>query len=165
VSKGREKIYRLLTTEAKVKRVFLPRIVDVKHKQFESQNNELEMIEVLSISEIQNFQPHGKYKLREPPIPCSTDKQQLAFDAGGLDLIILPGMAFTSKCERLGHGKGFYDTFISRHSEWSKANNKRIPFLIAIGCTAQLVDSIPTEPHDKALDAVIINDTLYRNNQ
>lgn len=31
-----------------------------------------------------------------------------------LDLIFMPGMAFDSQNHRLGHGKGFYDRYISR---------------------------------------------------
>lgn len=32
----------------------------------------------------------------------------------GLDLIFMPGMAFDKLNHRLGHGKGFYDKYISR---------------------------------------------------
>lgn len=55
-----------------------------------------------------------------------------------LDLIIVPGVAFDRKGNRLGRGKGFYDRFLAQtHAK-----------TIAVCFDCQLVDKIPTEPHD-----------------
>lgn len=50
-------------------------------------------------------------------------------NAVGLDLVVMPGMAFDSKMARLGHGKGFYDYFLHRHHEQSSMTKTRMPFL------------------------------------
>jgi 5-formyltetrahydrofolate cyclo-ligase len=136
------------------KRVFLPKIIklDVAYRQYAGQTTELRMLEVMSMEDISKLQPQGRFKLREPNSGCD------AFEAGGIDLIILPGMAFTKECTRLGHGMGYYDSFISKYVGWAGKS----PALVAIGLEQQLVDEIPYEPHDKVLDAVIMNNQLYR---
>lgn len=47
----------------------------------------------------------------------------------GLDLVVMPGMAFDSKLARLGHGKGFYDYFLQRYQEKASVMRGRMPFL------------------------------------
>ena len=50
-------------------------------------------------------------------------------DVAGLELVVMPGMAFDSNMARLGHGKGFYDHFLQRHHEHSRVMGTKMPFL------------------------------------
>jgi 5-formyltetrahydrofolate cyclo-ligase len=68
-------------------------------------------------------------------------------DAGWPDVVVVPGLAFTVEGERLGQGGGWYDRFLS--------NIRPICTTIGVGFGQQLVESIPTEPHDVTLDHVV----------
>ena len=59
-------------------------------------------------------------------------------DLSILDLIIVPGVAFDRNGNRCGRGKGFYDRFLSQTTATT----------IAVCFHCQLVESLPTEPHD-----------------
>lgn len=73
-----------------------------------------------------------------------------------LDLIIVPGMAFDLKGNRLGRGKGFYDRLLH-------ATNA---LKIGIGHDFQLLEHIPSEPHDIKMDAIITpHNTIILNNK
>ncbi|KAJ4370871.1 hypothetical protein N0V86_008564 [Didymella sp. IMI 355093] len=71
----------------------------------------------------------------------------------GLDLIVMPGMAFDHSFGRLGHGKGFYDFFLSRCHQTA-----RMPFRVGLSLTEQLLppnESVPMDQSDFRLDALI----------
>jgi len=67
-------------------------------------------------------------------------------DPVALDLVVVPGLAFTADGRRLGQGGGHYDRFLARLR----------PDCVTVGaCFAeQLVTELPTEPHDRTVDAV-----------
>ncbi|MGN0867924.1 MAG: 5-formyltetrahydrofolate cyclo-ligase [Akkermansia sp.] len=62
-----------------------------------------------------------------------------AVEPAELDLILVPGVAFTPAGERLGYGGGFYDNYLPRCTRARR---------LALAFAEQLVDSLPTEPHD-----------------
>lgn len=64
-----------------------------------------------------------------------------------LDLIVVPGLAFTAAGHRLGRGAGFYDRFLSAVR----------PDTVKIGVCFdfQLLVEIPHESHDALVDAVV----------
>ena len=68
-------------------------------------------------------------------------------DYEAIDVAVIPGMAFDSGCHRLGRGKGYYDRFLPLlHARVYK---------IGVCFPFQLLDSIPTDEHDIAMDAVL----------
>ena len=71
--------------------------------------------------------------------------------SGGLDLIIMPGLAFSDQGARLGRGKGFYDTYIEK---CERLQGKR-PYLLAVAFNEQLVEDVPMSDHDCLMDQVI----------
>ena len=61
------------------------------------------------------------------------------------DVLVVPGIGFTKCGKRLGRGKGFYDCYLSKHN----------PCTISLALSWQLLDDIPTEPHDVLIQHVI----------
>jgi 5-formyltetrahydrofolate cyclo-ligase len=77
----------------------------------------------------------------------------------GLDLVLVPLVAFDSTCNRIGMGGGFYDrtfAYLKTRSRWRK------PKLIGIAHELQRVDSISANPWDISLDGVITELTFYK---
>lgn len=72
--------------------------------------------------------------------------------SGGLDILIIPGRAFTKSGHRLGRGKGYYDKYLSRYKE--KFNGK-LPYTIGLAYAQQVFDELPVTENDASLDEVI----------
>jgi 5-formyltetrahydrofolate cyclo-ligase len=70
---------------------------------------------------------------------------------GKYDLIITPGLAFDASNYRLGYGGGYYDNFMVQYPAARK---------IGICYPFQMVDEIPIEAHDLALDEILWHESL-----
>jgi 5-formyltetrahydrofolate cyclo-ligase len=64
-----------------------------------------------------------------------------------LDLVLVPGLAFSRDRRRLGRGGGFFDRLLGRRA--------REAFKVGICFSFQVLDQVPTEAHDTVLDAVV----------
>ena len=69
-----------------------------------------------------------------------------------IEFVAVPGVAFDSKLNRLGMGKGFYDRFLPRVKG----------FKVGVAYDFQVVDSLPTEGHDAKLNAVVTPTRIIR---
>ena len=82
-------------------------------------------------------------------------------DFKGLDLVVLPGVAFGVDGRRLGHGKGYYDTWLSRYWDAVGANSEaRMPILVGTALTEQLFEEgkVPVDETDWLVDMVVTGD-------
>ncbi|PGH00905.1 5-formyltetrahydrofolate cyclo-ligase [Blastomyces parvus] len=98
-------------------------------------------------------------------IPTGETAQAAGDDSSGLNLIVMPGVAFDEQLQRLGHGKGYYDHFVNRlknNRQSSGEGNKagmRKPYLVALALEEQLLppgEKIPVADHDCPVDALIL---------
>ncbi len=72
-------------------------------------------------------------------------------------LMLVPLAAFDAQGNRIGYGAGYYDRAIAR----LKAKGMT-PRLVGIAFDCQEVESVPFEPHDVPLDAVLTESGLRR---
>ncbi|KAK8803522.1 hypothetical protein WA158_001216 [Blastocystis sp. Blastoise] len=129
---------------------FVPQIVSPQ---------DIEMVELLSKEEVLDF-PKDKWGI---PIPINNEERNLwNHPEKKLDLIIVPGVAFDSHCNRCGHGKGFYDIFFEKYSSWCTKNKVAFPTLVGIGFDEQIIPLVPMSETDKKLDYIISNTYLFK---
>ena len=81
----------------------------------------------------------GKFGVREPAASCA----EIPLDQ--FDLILVPGMAFDLSGHRLGRGQGFYDRMLANASG----------IKCGVGYDFQLLEKIPSEPHDARVDFIL----------
>lgn len=90
---------------------------------------------------------YGTYGIREPKDGL---KKLIWGVAGTSPFVIVPGVAFTKDGKRLGHGKGFYDIYIS---EMKKEGLN--PFLCGVCLPCQIVENLPADENDELMDKVV----------
>lgn len=111
--------------------VHLPKII----------NNHIELRQINSISQLFT----ESYNILEPDDPC------ILSNLDSIDVIILPCVGIDRQGNRIGHGKGFYDKFLSPH--------KNIP-TICLAFQEQIIEKSPAEKHDIPIDIIITEDQI-----
>jgi 5-formyltetrahydrofolate cyclo-ligase len=84
----------------------------------------------------------SRWKLREPD-----HAHENLVPLEKIDVLLVPGIAFSKHGGRLGRGGGFYDRLI--------AQPELRAFKIGICFDAQIVPELPVEAHDREVDQVI----------
>mgnify|MGYP004447358323 CR=1 FL=1 len=65
-----------------------------------------------------------------------------------IDVIVVPGVAFDRMGNRMGRGRGFYDRLLAATHATK----------IGVAFSCQIVESVPTDAHDIAMDFVVTDD-------
>jgi 5-formyltetrahydrofolate cyclo-ligase len=69
-----------------------------------------------------------------------------------IDLILVPGLAFTRDGQRLGRGGGFYDRYLA------SLPPRAMKLGICFQC--QMLESLPSEEHDQRVHAIVTEDGI-----
>ncbi|XP_067930807.1 5-formyltetrahydrofolate cyclo-ligase-like [Watersipora subatra] len=139
------------------KTCFIPR--------YDSCSRDMEMLQLYSMADLAAL-PKTKWNISQPEEDADT--RENALESGGLDLVLMPGLAFTQSGKRLGMGKGYYDTYLLRHKKLldcypitilpmsDKTLYSVLPDMgrIALSFAEQIQEQVPTSEHDVRLDYV-----------
>ena len=91
----------------------------------------------------------GTWGIREPkPDRCPPA------EPGGVGFALVPGVAFDREARRLGYGGGFYDRLLAGGLPEGTP-------LVSGAFELQVVDEVPTDPHDAAVDFVVTEGGIY----
>ena len=71
-----------------------------------------------------------------------------------LDLVLVPGAAFSREGARLGLGAGFYDRFLSERAPAAQR--------IAVAFSCQITATVPVEPHDMMMQQIVTEKEIIR---
>lgn len=82
----------------------------------------------------------GSYGISEP-------QGDTPVAANEIDVIIVPGVAFTRQGYRLGRGKGYYDRYMSQKGFRA--------YKIGVCYLQQIVETLPVETHDIRMDEML----------
>ncbi len=104
------------------KEIYLPRVV----------GDEVELVLFKGMDQMRT----GAFGIQEPV----GDSVDIAY---GADVIIVPGVAFTSDGWRMGRGGGYYDRLLPQLQNTYK---------VGVGYSCQMVEKLPIERHDVKMD-------------
>ena len=103
------------------------------------------------------FYPHregdgwetGPYGIPEPSIPAG-----VAPRLSGWDIVVVPGLAFDRRGNRLGHGFGYYDRFLGTLPE-------SVP-RVGLAWASQRIPEVPVDAWDVPVHALVTEEGVIR---
>ncbi len=146
-SRGVVLLYAALSREANLRELvsrcpdfsyLLPRVVAGRES----------LLELREVTDWNQDLAPGAYGIEEPlPQRCPL----VSLDA--VDLVLVPGMAFTPRGHRLGKGGGYYDRLLG-HPEFRARR-------VGVCFDCQIVEEIEVEEHDEPVDVVVTEERVF----
>jgi 5-formyltetrahydrofolate cyclo-ligase len=99
-------------------------------------------------NEIVYLKDIGQFK--KAPFNTTVPDHAQITDLSDLDVIIVPGLVYDKKGYRIGYGKGYYDRLLKK----TKA------LKIGVCFDLFLVDHLPIEAHDEAVDIIVTDQQI-----
>ncbi|MBQ7432536.1 MAG: 5-formyltetrahydrofolate cyclo-ligase [Lachnospiraceae bacterium] len=93
-----------------------------------------------AISGMEDLQP-GAFGILEPKESCPVVTPE-----EGRSCMLLPGLAFDEAGHRMGYGGGYYDKYLAQHPDC---------VTVAVAYAAQIIPTVPVEPHDRILNWIV----------
>ncbi|KAJ6582895.1 hypothetical protein DFH09DRAFT_911895 [Mycena vulgaris] len=131
----------------------------------------MELLQIYDEDDL-NSLPSGVWGIKEPN-RLRDELPRTTIDVS-LDMILVPGLAFDRSLSRLGHGKGYYDRFITAYAKSSRPPpllglpisfqhwlmNSYAIFTVGLALREQLLDSnaVPIGGHDWEMDYIITDE-------
>jgi 5-formyltetrahydrofolate cyclo-ligase len=88
--------------------VYIPKVVG-------KQAEDMRMFHLQTFDQIGTF-PKNKWGIPEPSISMINLEDETYLES--IDVVFVPGVAFDSRCGRVGHGKGYYGRFLKLNFEF-----------------------------------------------
>uniref|UniRef100_A0A670Y6Z9 5-formyltetrahydrofolate cyclo-ligase n=3 Tax=Pseudonaja textilis TaxID=8673 RepID=A0A670Y6Z9_PSETE len=115
---------------------------------YKPQSSHMDMVKLASYEEIASL-PLTSWNIHQP---AEDDRREDALaTADGLDLILMPGLGFDKTGNRLGRGKGYYDTYLQRCLQHPKGK----PYTIALAFQEQVCGMVPVSETDMKVDEIL----------
>ncbi|KAI9486751.1 MAG: 5-formyltetrahydrofolate cyclo-ligase [Benjaminiella poitrasii] len=120
-------------------------------------------MDMVKLSNLEDFNslPINKWNIPEPSFEQPRENA-LDENGSGLDIILIPGVAFDKDKNRIGHGKGYYDRCIRKCNAWADKHGFQRPKTVALALNEQIlnVGIIPLEETDQRLDCILTPDSV-----
>ncbi|XP_027427166.1 5-formyltetrahydrofolate cyclo-ligase isoform X4 [Zalophus californianus] len=121
------------------KTCFIPR--------YQFQSNHMDMVKLASPEEVSSL-PKTSWNIHQPE---EDEVREEALSTGGLDLIFMPGLGFDKQGNRLGRGRGYYDTYLKRCLQQQDVR----PYTVALAFREQICLQVPVDENDMKVDEVL----------
>ena len=101
--------------------------------------------------------PRTKWGIPEPDEALAATMEDVTEAQAGVELLLVPGVAFDARCGRVGHGRGYYDSFIAKQRHLRTDGQTASPLaVVGLALSDQILDSVPmVDGHDERLDMVV----------